>query len=313
MDNYNHLTSKNILMSVPARDGHPGWLINNIPGKGSVVGWHQNLEIKTLASPTNGQEYDYLLADYEITEPYALEKIQNGTWRNRSSEISGYTTNDESEFWPVYMGFAFVDFPAVEGLNFSMSQGKFYSFFSGSSEENNVTSPTQGGVPGLQLPPPVMPTQQHVAPAPAPFVFSVNGQNETDFNKVQGHIRTLESFVSETRTAGRKAFVAALVADNKMMAPQQEGQEAFALSLTDEQYTAWKAGWETSPVQPLLANHGGGVSNATNSAQPNPQAQALADAREIVKMHEAAGSMPLAQLKAAASYKALIAAGERQA
>lgn len=328
MDNYDHLKSKNILSSVPARDGHPGWLINNIPGKGAVVGWHDNLAVKTMASPVDGQQYDYLLADYTITEPYAQAKLDNGTWRNRSAEVGGYTTNNESEFWPVYMGFAFVDFPAVEGLNFSStvgSGGRFYAFLGGTSREITVTQPAQQPAVQPQLPflAPQPQPAQHAAPtapvapaapvaAPTPFVFSVNGQNVTDPLQVQAYIRQLEQFRVETREAGRRAFVAGLVTSNRLLAPQQEKQTNFALSLTDEQYAAWKANWEETTPSSLLGNHGGGVSNPNNSSQPDPATQGLADAEEIVRQHELSGMSP-AELKNTKSYKALVAAGRRSA
>jgi hypothetical protein len=320
MDNYNHLRSRNILQSVPARDGHPGWLINNIPGKGAVVGWHQNLKVETLKSPVDGAEYDYLLADYEITEPYALEKINNGTWRNRSAEIGDYTTNNETEFWPVYMGFAFVDFPAVEGLNFSSSQGRFYAFIGGTSREIEVTQPNSntGAAPQLPLPVlPAVPAPQTQSQAPsaapaAPFVFSMGGQNVTDPNAVQAYIRQMETFVSETRAVGRREFVASLVSGQKITTAQQPGLEQFALSLSDEQYTAWKAQWDLAPTSSLLGNHAGGTATGGTSATSVAD-QELTTAEEVVKMHERGGFMSTEQIKKTSSYQKLVAAGKRPA
>jgi hypothetical protein len=158
-----------------------------------------------------------------------------------------------------------------------------------------------------------VPQPQQPPAQPAPFVFSVNGQNVTDPNAVQAYVRQLESFVTETRQSGRKAFVASLVSENKLAAPQKDDMEKFALSLNDEQYTAWSAQWSAAQPLALLANHGGGASNLSNSAQPSPQDQAVADAEAIVKMHETGGVMKPEQLKQTASYKVLVTAGKRQA
>lgn len=318
LDNYNFLTNKKIVDSVPVRDGHQAWLVGNIPGRGEVVGWHTDLVTKRLKSPVDNTEYEYLLADYEITQDYAEEKIQSGTWRNRSSEIGFYTTNNETELWPVYLGFAWVDFPAVEGLNFSLPTGdRFFAFVGNTHKETVVTSPAPTTAPVLPLQTPA----SHSAPAqppaqatqaPQPFVFSMNGQNVTDYNQVQQYITRLEGFIAETREAGRKSFVSGLVKDNKITVAQQDGQTAFALSLSDEQYDSWTKNWNTAPTAQILGQHASGVSNSNNSAQSGTQPDALQTARDIVKMHER-NNMPLETLKATASYKALVAANEKPA
>jgi len=329
VDNYDHLSEKGILASVPARDGHKDWLVSNIPGRGEVVGWHKDLKRKSLKNPIDGKQYSYILADYEITQAYALEKIQNGTWRNRSAEIGGYGTNDEAEFWPVYLGFAFVDFSAVEGLNFSSSQGaRFYSYFEGSGTLRGeaVTDQTgQQGAPALPFPtnmtPPAQATQhtqapvQPVAQPSAPFVFSIGGQNVTDPNAVQAYVNRMEQFTKDTRDTVRKNFVAGLKAANRITAPQEEGMAAFACGLTDEQYAQWSAMWDVAPVQPILGLHGGQAANAnpTNHAQPDPEDQKIADAEAVVKMHATGGVMTEEQIKQTSAYKILVAAGKRPA
>src|ERR1035437_5369846 len=72
----------------------------------SVVGYFANL----------ARDGDFIVADVEFTEPEALAKWERGTYRGRSLEISAYETNDEQRCWPVALGLAFVDLPAVEGL-----------------------------------------------------------------------------------------------------------------------------------------------------------------------------------------------------
>lgn len=328
-DNYRYLTSKGILGSVPARDGHKSYLVGDIPGRGEVVGWHRDLNIKVMTNPTDGKKYSYLLADYELTQQYAIDKHDNGTWRNRSAEVGGYRTNDESEFWPVYLGFAFVDFSAVEGLNFSSSQNhesgvKFFAFFGGNDQGVPVNPESNGtGQAGtaLPFPPNMMPgsTGQHAQAtnpggtgSATPYVFTVAGQQTTDYTAVQTRINQLEQFAKDTREAGRKSFVAALVSGNKITAPQQAEYEAFALALEDEQYGKWSNMWTGAPVPAILGNHGASaVSNPGNSAQPADQA--LKDAEEIVKMHTNGGVMSPTQIKQTSAYQMLVAAGKRTA
>lgn len=314
VENTNHLSNKGILQGVPARDGHPDFLVGGMRGKGEVVGWHLGIKTEVRKSPVDGVEYTYLLADYEVTAPYALEKIHNKLWRSRSAEIAPYYTNDESEYWPVYLGFAFVDFGAVEGLNFSMSQGNrsFIVFGENPLKERIVSDQNNTQVPspllfGVQQP--VTPAAS-VAPVAQPqpqFVFSCNGQNVTDFNQVQTYIRQLETVVTETRAVGRTQFVAGLVSANKLTAAQKDGMTAFALSLSDSQYTDWMKQWDSTPVMSVLSVHGSGSTNPNNAAEAGKDTK-VEDAKQIVAMHRLNG-MPPAALKETGSYKVLVAAG----
>lgn len=87
---------------VPVRHGHPGLFGSG----GEVVGYISALR----------RDGDFLVADLELTEPDAVARWQRGTYRARSLEVGMYETNDEAAYWPVVMGLAFVDIPAVEGL-----------------------------------------------------------------------------------------------------------------------------------------------------------------------------------------------------
>lgn len=67
----------------------------------------------------DAEDDTFLAGDIEITEPDAFEKWERGTFRSRSLEVGMYETNGESpqSYFPVVMGLAFVDIPAVEGLH----------------------------------------------------------------------------------------------------------------------------------------------------------------------------------------------------
>lgn len=313
VDNWKHLGESGVFANVPVRDGHPGWIINGQAGNGKVVGWHTNLRVEELEAPHDGAKYHYLLADYEILDEDAANNIAKGLWRNRSSEIGAYRTNNQSEHWPVYMGVAYVDIPAVEGLNFSSPKAgpmgpQVYVMFD--SKEKNVgdtppAAPQQGASqPGG--------TQQHGAPAaPAqPQVFTVNGQPTSDFAVVQAHIASLEAFRTETTKANRENFVTALAAQNKIPAPQLDAYKKHVGDLTPEQYESFRALHGDMEVPALLGQHAAPASNEGGAA-PAAQHAAEGTASEIVILkervgiHKAAGTAPKT-IQAMDSYKRLI-------
>lgn len=308
IDNWDHLRDNKIFDDVPVRDGHPGWLIHGTEGNGKVVGWHTNLATEKAKAPHDDEEYDYIFADYEITDPDAAQNIENGTWRNRSAEIGTYVTNNEAEFWPTYMGFAYVDIPAVEGLKFNSPNGsKFFVFGSlPSTKETGVTvTPTQAPTPV-----PAAPVLPFSAPA-TPQSFSVNGVAVTDPVAIQNHILSLEQFQSDTVEANRRNFVTALASGSspKISATQIEGLTAFALKLTPEQYLEWTKTYDVAPAQTALGQHGQTVSNPDNSSQSvDPKANEISVWEDIVRRHRNAGT-PVDTIKATASYKKLVAAG----
>jgi hypothetical protein len=142
VSNFDLLKKQNILPDVPVRDGHPGFLLSGMEGNGKVVGWHNSLRTEERVSPVDQQKYTYLLATYDILDEQAQTNIESGLWRNRSSEVGTYISNSEAEFFPVYAGFAYVDIPAVEGLNgFSKTNpglGTTFSLMMESEEEAPV-------------------------------------------------------------------------------------------------------------------------------------------------------------------------------
>lgn len=300
------LRDRNILKDVPVRDGHPGWLMSGQEGNGKVIGWHTDLESEEIEIEQG--KFQFLLADYEITDEDAKVKEQNGTYRNRSSEIGEYHTNAEAMFWPVYMGVAMVDFSAVEGLNFSKfgseltnSDGRVFHVFMDEKEAPPVGAQDQQipAAPPVAPPAPVPPVQQHAAPpvpVPAqPFQFSVNGQQTTDFAAVQSHISTLEQFRRETEDAAVENFVSSLVSDNKLLAPQKDATLVWAKTLSAEQFSAWKATQEAVPAHPIVGQQFGDTNQAVEGGA-GQQDQATAamlqqyeDACAIVRMHTKGG------------------------
>ena len=339
--NYNLLKGRNILADVPVRDGHPGFLLSGQEGNGKVVGWHTDIKAEERVSPVDGQKYTYLLASYDIIDPAAQQAVESGLWRNRSAEVGTYITNDEAEFYPVYSGFAYVDIPAVEGLNgFSKTNpglGTTFSLMIEAEEETPVQPGDETPEPEVEVdetpapeaeveetPEPEVEVEETPAPeaeveeTPAPegeatdfsrqtgtFTFRVNGQLVTDFAAVQAHIDALEGFARETTEANRRDFVAGLVRDKKITGAQQTALESFALGLDAEQYAAWCGTYDLAPELGLLQLHAAGSSNTEGGTQEQQRTEAdLTIAREIVFSHKLAG-MPLEKIEATPSFKKL--------
>ena len=306
---YNMLRDRGLFTDVPVRDGHPGFLVHGTPGTGAVVGWHTGLKTEELETHTGAKE-TFLLADYEFTDPDAAVKYENGTFRNRSSEIGEYTTNDEATFWPTYMGFAWVDIPAVEGLNAASFSAfvapdrpgrlivpvdKEFSV-SGTDPSGKQTGTGQGVTP-----PPVAPP----AP-PSPIAFSIAGQTVHDPVTVQNHINTLEIFQREQLEKTRVDFVNGLAKDGKILATAVDSTIAFAKSLTAEQFAEYVKTTEGTPVSSVLANHGASTQSTPATPGATAQAAQIATLKGVVSMHQASG-MPVEQIKDTGSYKQLVA------
>lgn len=307
--NFKAFTERNIFGDVPVRSGHPGWLVSGIEGNGKVVGWHTDLRAESRKSTHDDQEYTYLIASYEIIDEDAQKAISSGLWRNRSSEIGTYITNDGAEYFPVYMGFAYVDIPAVEGLNgFSknpathvIQEDSMAHATSGSTEITPPTPPTPPALPAQHAAP--AEPAVHAAPA-APQMFRVGGIEVSDFAAVQRHIDTLEAFQSETIEQRRVDFVNGLVAENKILAPQAEGLTAFAKTLSDEQFSAWKETMEGAPANPALGQQAG-PEQFSQGEPVDQKAEQIATLKAVVLQHKRAG-MPVEQIKTKTSYGQLI-------
>lgn len=309
LTNFNHLRDNQIFDDVPVRSGHPGWIVNGTEGTGKVVGWHTGLRVEKLTAPHDGTEYSYLLADYEILDAEAQVNIEKGLWRNRSSEIGTYLTNNKAEHWPVYMGVAYVDIPAVEGLNFSMPQTggvapKVYVMFNTGKETHVGDTPPVAPQQGTQqVPPASAASTQHGAPAApatqAPVApahsFTVNGQPTTDFAAVQAHIASLEQFRTDTTRANRENFVTALAHGNKIPATQLDAYKAHVATMTPEQYESFTKLHGDMEVPSLLAAHSATASNEGGPSQgtqqhATAQSARIVQLREQVGMHKSAGT-----------------------
>lgn len=104
--NFHLLREKNILPNVPIRENHS----RDVK---LIGGYFSNISVSTV--PDERGNF-FLEADIDFTEPDMQAKYERGTYRNRSIEIGAYETNDGEIYFPVVLGLAFCDIPAVEGL-----------------------------------------------------------------------------------------------------------------------------------------------------------------------------------------------------
>jgi len=113
--NFHYLKAFDIFAHVPVRADHPSMFgVGDIIDK--VGGYVSDLR-------RDGKK---LVADIRITSQKMWDKIMEGSYVNRSSEIGTYDDNNGTIYSPVLYGFAWVDIPAVEGLSpkFSYSKDK---------------------------------------------------------------------------------------------------------------------------------------------------------------------------------------------
>lgn len=325
------LRNRGILPNVPVRCGHPSFFGDD-PVDG-LVGWHESLRTEERVNPIDQQTYTYLLATYVLLDEEAIKKYNAGLFLNRSAEVGTYITNSEAEFWPVYLGFAYVDIPAVEGLNtFAKDKGLGTRFSIMDQKEAPVTTgpsttPTTPPAPPAAPPatqpaataqtPPAAPVEPPAAPAAAATpathaaqtnvaTFRIGGQSTSDFAAVQAHIDGLELAAREQVKAARDNFVSELARQNKITAPQVPGLQAFAQTLNHEQYTAWQTSFDVAPAAPLLASHGrGGVGTAPAGLNEQTATDKRIEILEgVVKHHRQSGVTEQA-LKEMDSYKEL--------
>lgn len=310
VDHFNLLSSREIFQDVPVRKGHPDWggLFSD-PVRNAMdelIGYMSNFRTEERRNPADGQTYTYFLADLEILDEEAIKKIESGLWRNVSAEISTYVTNSNAEYWPVMMGVAYVDQPAVEGLKSQHS--KAGGSFSLILEDKDMEP---------QNPNPPLPNQtsEHTKKQEQQMQeFSIGGKATSDYAAVQAHITrlenenaSLEQFRTESLQEGRANFVKGLVRDNKIAASQEEGYIGFAKGATDEAFASWKALMEAAPVMAHTAPQGAGFSSSVEQMQnQDGKADRITVLRGIVANHSNRNTSREAIMEMG-SYKELVA------
>lgn len=313
VDHFGILSESGQFADVPIRRGHGSLFGDPID---SLIGYVKSLSMEKRTSPVDGKEYDYLLADVEIIDPDAQEKIQSGLWRNLSSEIGLYIDNDEAEYWPVFKGFAYVDIPAVEGLKeFSKSHASNRTIIEGETmtTDSKITPPQVNSDHGKR----------------ETFAFTINGEATTDFTKVQNYVKQMETrnteltaqvtelseFKKEAITKERESFVDQLAKDGKIVQAQVDDAKEFAKGMSDDQFKMYQKMHDASAPLPIMQEHGvtqtppvashsqGGTGAGASNAD-EAKAERVEILTEIVYGH--AASVTPEALKELPSYKELM-------
>lgn len=275
--NFKLLSESGIFPDPPARRDH-SFTVDK------VMGYIENLYV----------DGEFLVADHSVTDPVEVENLKTGKYRNVSLEVGMYVTNDETAYWPVVFGVAYVDIPAVEGLHTKGTQSVLLFSRMNDQEESTVT--TENSNP--QTPP------DAGASRPQAFTFRIGGNDTTDFARVQAYIADIEGENAALKTqneglvqfqrdqvkVGRQNFVSSLAKDGKVLADQVSDLNEMVEDMNDAQFEKFKAMYEKAPKLTVLEQHGSTGGHTTDpAAGVSAKEQEIADLREMVQMHSRSG------------------------
>jgi hypothetical protein len=273
---FNLLRANQMLPNVPVREDH--W-----SGAQGVLGYFESMR----------SDGEFLYANLGITEPTGADKIERGTYRGRSLEVGMFEANDESMYWPVVLGVAFVDIPAVEGLYDKGPDNKNVSYFIISEALMSGTAPATFSKEHVDFAIACAYAQglQDAPADKAPAMFKINGADTSDVAAIQNHIVALEKFQVETGEAHRKSYVTQLAADGKILATQVDALAGLAVTMSDTQFEAFKKGYDDAPKNPAFAMHNSN-GNAGGSKPEDAVKEEIAVLEETVATHRRSGMAP---------------------
>lgn len=257
--NFHYLKAFEIFAHVPVRADHPSMFgIGDVIDK--VGGYVSDLR----------REGKKLVADIRITSDKMWDKIMEGSYVNRSSEIGTYDDNNGTIYSPVLYGFAWVDIPAVEGLSpkFSYSKDNNIELINLNNEINMEEEKIEETFPpkeGEEVETPneevkveeksveetqvEKPTETPVEEKPTEEV-PVEEQKEelskdmSDFSKA---FPKESEELKKYREQEFDNFFEKLVADGKLTPAMLESEKEFAKSLSAEAFKKYKVLKESSP------------------------------------------------------------------
>ncbi len=285
---------------------------------------------------------DFLSSDVEITEPTVFEKWQRGTFRSRSVEIGQYKTNGETPqtYFPVVMGLAFVDVPAVEGLfSHEVPPGNFTQTVQDNPKENQVNEAqflaactyaawvqaaeyaqacadwesacnyaaaldahsAQAAALGVT-------PGQHTAPVGNQLVsFNLNGQRvDMTVTEMGNQLGALLTYRQETVNAARTGYVDDLAKHGKIGQTQVDSLKGLVLTMDDTQYDAFKSSYDAQGTASIFGQFGA-TGGPASQGQGNAATQGddeIAILEEIVANHKRSGRSD-DEIQAMASFKKL--------
>ena len=176
-------------------------------------------------------------------------------------------------------------------------------------EPNETITGTQPAESGQASGDPVVTTPENRAGQQGVLI---NGKLETDWTVINRHFASLNAAQEEQRTTFRKNFVEGLAASNKIPAPMIDslvelvnGNGTNLPAMSDEQFAAFQASYESAPASTLFENHATTQSGQSGQTQgtslpPNERQERVNVLEGIVAMHRR--TMPEDQVKQTKSY-----------
>jgi hypothetical protein len=258
--NFHYLKSFGIFQHVPVRADHPGFFgIGDIIDK--VGGYVDDLR----------REGNTLVADIRVTSQGMWDKIQEGSYINRSAEIGTYDDNDGTVYSPVLYGFAWVDIPQIEGLSpkFSYSRNNknfelinlnaIINMENMENEEPKDTFPPEESVVVEDTT--IEPESQAPIETPKEEVADVVVEKEEVITNNKQTMEFEKSFPNEAKELvalraeklafelkERADFVDSLEKEGKITPAQKEVETAFVKELTSELFAKYKEAKSIAPA-----------------------------------------------------------------
>lgn len=253
--NFSHLSDNSIFDPV-VRAGHPGMTNDRLA---SVIGYIRNIEVENRQS-LQGVSYDYLIAELEIIDKDAIEKIKSGLWNKRSAEIGAFEDNDNNIYAPAVLGVAYVDVPAVQWLDWSKNH-----------DTDNIQLFDKEGL-------------EEMTGMPKVHVFHIGGNDTSEFSRVQDYITNIEAkfaaasgeistlkteneslkttndalaeFKKEALSTARHSYIDSLAASGKILETGKTEAYAMVDMFTEEQFTAYKKVMGDAAPNPIFGAYG---------------------------------------------------------
>lgn len=244
--NFHYLKAFGTFPNVPVRADHPSfWGMGDTIDK--VGGYVADLR----------RVGNKLVADIRVTSEKMWQKIEEGTYINRSAEIGTYDDNEGTIYSPILYGFAWVDIPQVEGLSPKFSYSKdnknfdlinLNALITMSEEIKDQFPPEEEVKETPEETPEETPaeTPKEEVPAEEEKKEELNKNNEKtmDFEKAFPKEYAELSKLREEKTAllleKRASFVEQLEKDGKIVPAQKEAEVAFVNELTEEQFAKYE-------------------------------------------------------------------------
>jgi hypothetical protein len=215
-----------------------------------------------------------LVADFRITSENMWNKVSEGSYVNRSTEIGTYDDNEGNIYSPTLLGVAWVDIPQVEGLS------PTFSYKKGENKDNSINlinlnnpndmseeikdvfppeeavetpaeTPGEGEAPTEEAGQPEGETPVEETPVETPAEEPVAEEPKEEMKKdVISFEKAFPKEFQELQKAREEAFTgffSKLVSEGKIVPAMKEQEMKFAKTLSEKQLALYKEIKEKSP------------------------------------------------------------------